>query len=473
MALPVPDDAFAEILGCLPPKSLAVARCVCKPWRELVDGRGLLLRRLLPRSVDGVLFNYVGHHRPHLLSRRRPSSSSSSVPASCGGGRVDGDLTASVPAGDRAWWAVVDHRDGLLLCDVYWGSRLFVCNPATRRWATLPQPPPEREPGGACAAGKYLAFDPAVSRHYEVLLIPALPEKAAEDAVDGDEGAAAYPSMEWPPSPYKVEVFSSETGRWVERVFVREEGGEAAATTTVEDMKSWEYTFARPRQGYSVFWKGALFSMSSDKYQIIRTPIIIRNNKFVRPYLGKSKMGVSFGFIDDYQLSVWILKESAGQIKWVLNYQHDLWAAINQIDSFDFGVHQINGPWVLEETIPKYRMIENKETLSDKEWDSDNDDFLDTEVDDFLIDTEVDDEGHNDFAYFRILGFHPYKEVIFLEETLRTFAYHLNSSKIQYLGYSCPKYCYGRYTIHESFVYTPGMIGELNGHYGAGQSSPQ
>lgn len=134
MALPVPDDAFAEILGRLPPKSLAVARCVCKPWRELVDGRGLLLRRLLPRSVDGVLFNYVGHHRPHLLSRRRPSSSSSSsVPASCGGGRVDGDLTASVPAGDRAWWAVVDHRDGLLLCDVYWGSRLFVCNPATRR----------------------------------------------------------------------------------------------------------------------------------------------------------------------------------------------------------------------------------------------------------------------------------------------------------------------------------------------------
>uniref|UniRef100_A0A0E0MHG2 F-box domain-containing protein n=1 Tax=Oryza punctata TaxID=4537 RepID=A0A0E0MHG2_ORYPU len=462
MALPVPDDTFAEILRRLTPKTLAVARCVCKPWRELVDGRELLLRLLLPRSVDGVLINYVNHRRPHLLSRPRSSSfSSTSLPASCVGRIVDGNLTA-VPAGDRAWWTVMDHCDGLILCDVYWGSRLFVCNPATRRWATLPSPRPEPEPGAY--AGKYLAFDPAVSPHYEVFLIPALPEKSLPsptDHVDVDDDDEAYLLMEWPPSPYKVDVFSSATGRWVERDFVREEG-EAVMTVMGVCFCTATSRVQRvlARSTVCAFWR---FSTSSDKYQVIKTPIIIPNNKFDKTYLGKSKMGVSFGFIDDYQLSVWILKESAGQIEWVLNYQHDLWVAANQIDSIVFHGHKINGPWVLEETIPKYIIIENK-SYKDPEWDSDNDDFLDT---------EVDDEEH-DFAHFRILGFHPYKKVIFLEETFRTFAYHLNSSKIQYLGYSCPKYCYKIYRkgIHESFVYTPGMIGELNGHY-AWQSSPQ
>ena len=155
------------------------------------------------------------------------------------------------------------------------------------------------------------------------------------------------------------------------------------------------------------------------------------------------------------------LKESAGQMEWILNYQHDLRAVASQVHSIFWG-DQINGPWILEED--NADMHVNTETLSDKdlECDSDNGDFLAT---------EVSDEGH-DYAHLDILGFHPYKEAIFLEETFRTVAYHLDRSKVQYLGYSRPKCYYQNYTngIYESFVYTPCMIGELHGDY-SGQSS--
>lgn len=154
-------------------------------------------------------------------------------------------------------------------------------------------------------------------------------------------------------------------------MFVRE--GETA--TTLEDMKPWNYVYAGPWQGCSALWQGALyvhsggacltrFSLSNDKYQMIRAPINILDNKFDKPYLGKSKMGVSFGFIHDWQLSIWILKESAGLMEWVLTYQHDLQAIANQLDSIDSHIDQINGPWIVEEDDTDIPL--NTETLSQR-----------------------------------------------------------------------------------------------------------
>ena len=85
------------------------------------------------------------------------------------------------------------------------------------------------------------------------------------------------------------------------------------------------------------------------------------------------------------------------------------------------------------------------------EWnsDDDNDDGVDTK--------DVVDEC-NRGIYF--LGFHPFREIIFLERNLsRGLAYNLNTSKIQDLGNLCPKY-YGdiagpRGLIEASFPYTP------------------
>jgi hypothetical protein len=78
----------------------------------------------------------------------------------------------------------------------------------------------------------------------------------------------------------------------------------------------------------------------------------------------------------------------------------------------------------------------------------------------------------------RILGFHPYKEVIFLSEALekrrhlssvsveKGLAYHVSTSKVEDLGNICPKdyldfKYYGKQKIKYSFIYTPCWFGEF------------
>jgi hypothetical protein len=54
----LPDDLIAEVLCRLPPRSLAVSRCVCRAWRDLVDSRRLLRADRLPLSVGGIFMSY-------------------------------------------------------------------------------------------------------------------------------------------------------------------------------------------------------------------------------------------------------------------------------------------------------------------------------------------------------------------------------------------------------------------------------
>lgn len=69
------------------------------------------------------------------------------------------------------------HCNGLFLvrpsyiCSVL---NVYVCNPATLRYARLPLPRPPPVPGtcGTGIEGVFLAFDPAVSRHHEVFYFP-------------------------------------------------------------------------------------------------------------------------------------------------------------------------------------------------------------------------------------------------------------------------------------------------------------
>ena len=84
------------------------------------------------------------------------------------------------------------------------------------------------------------------------------------------------------------------------------------------------------------------------------------------------------------------------------------------------------------------------------EWDSDNDNVLSNE----------DRAERHHCVMIRILGFHPFKEVIFLCQSLnRGLAYHWNSSKVQDLGNMDPteyKYFADIWPdIDFSFPYTP------------------
>lgn len=460
----LPDDVLADVLRRLAPRSLAASRCVCKAWRAIVDTRRLLLPDLLPHSVRGIFFMYHDLQYPVFLSR--PST----------GPEISGKLDF-LPDPDPDWCSfadVLDHCNGLLLCQNPHG--FHVANPATRRWARLPPLPLV---GDLMSDVAHLVFDPTESPHYEVLLVPDNPGRekrrrsiersmffrssAADDTKE--EECEDDRLMEWPASTCVMCVFSSRTGRWEERAFARE--GEAAGM--VADIRWQDYSFFE--RGDSVYWRGVFYvqriggdfvmriSLSNDKYQVIKMPTDIewKNNK---PYLGRSEKGVCCALGHGaYNLQVWILDESCGQIKWVLMHQIDLEPTVLRV--LNYGP-QTEGPWILQDVNKALVDSDNDEDDNNKalveekfEWDSDNDNVLDTEY-------EV--EGYRT-GYITFLGFHPYKDVVFLNVSLeRVLAYHLNSSMVQDLGIS-PKYYGGiaRNTAHivSSFPYTPCWMAEF------------
>jgi hypothetical protein len=107
-------------------------------------------------------------------------------------------------------------------------------------------------------AGMYLAFDPAVSSHYEVLAIPAVPEKPAK-RTKGRKSSNERRLMEseWPPTPWTLNIFSSRSGQWEERHFVRE--GEPAGTVRDMLVDPAEPSGMGPQQRYAVYYQGALY----------------------------------------------------------------------------------------------------------------------------------------------------------------------------------------------------------------------
>uniref|UniRef100_A0A0D9VX78 F-box domain-containing protein n=1 Tax=Leersia perrieri TaxID=77586 RepID=A0A0D9VX78_9ORYZ len=130
--LPLPDDTVAEVLRRLPSRDLAVSRCVCTAWRDIVDGH----RILLPRAPHDEL-TYLQNKNYDPIIR--------------------------------------DHCNGLLL--LYNG----VVNPATCQWAPLPQRPSPfvgKGNNNYFCYENYLAFDPAMSPHYQVFSVPRILHKS-------------------------------------------------------------------------------------------------------------------------------------------------------------------------------------------------------------------------------------------------------------------------------------------------------
>ncbi len=197
---------------------------------------------------------------------------------------------------------------------------------------------------------------------------------------------------------------------------------------------------------------------------MIKTPENhIKSTREAVPYLGRSPNGLCFGISDrDAQLWIWILRESHGKMEWILKYHDDLKPFAKQLSSY-YGYRRklfCGQPWIIEEA--NNREHQNTENKPDPkvnfEWDSDNDEFISI---DGAVEGAIDDEYC--YTFFDMIGFHPYKEVIFLGDILTVFAYHLDTSKLQYLGHTRPEdYCQ-MYTngIYGSFVYTPYVSGHF------------
>uniref|UniRef100_A0A0D9VX08 F-box domain-containing protein n=1 Tax=Leersia perrieri TaxID=77586 RepID=A0A0D9VX08_9ORYZ len=447
----LPEDALAEILRRLPPRSLAASRCVCKDWRSTVDSRRLLRTDLLPLPLAGLFINYNDLRFPDFFSRSRPSPSSSTTAA------ISGKLDF-LPL--DIFCEIASHCNGLLLllCDI-------VVNPATRRWARLPPLPRQFK----LFDKKVIVFDPTVSLHYEVFRIPF-----PQIYLDMTEYDTVSKDSEWPPSLLVTRVFSSATGRWEERSFARQ--GDAAGTVS-DALRPWVSI-----QGGYVYWQGALYvnsyylmriSMSDGKYQVIKHPMIYSGKDCFKPnfYIGKSEKGVYLISLGEtgYFLSIWVLNESSGHFEWLLKHQNNLQPLLLRSNCGK----QVHGPWILRDiNYHLYRQKfpgewnlydwhydpsnfdspnDNAETLVENnfEWDSDDDNVVDTQG---CFERCISDG-------LGFLGFHPYKEVIFLNcARMKGLAYHLNSTKLEHLGNLQPK-DYSYFTVYGfiecSFPYTP------------------
>ncbi|KAG0530857.1 hypothetical protein BDA96_05G223300 [Sorghum bicolor] len=432
-AAALPDDLLAGVLGRLPARSLAASRGTCKAWRDLIDERQLLVRfrRLLPHSVRGLFINYQDYRRPHFLSRPTPTSSPEA--AADGGHR---QIDARGPL-QLSWYEVADHCNGLVLFTEGHGEVLHVCNPITR-WSARPPPCPAGTYDLYYSAGNYgrrtfLVFDPLVSpEYYKVVLTPAEPGREQMEK-DG-----ACRRTEWPPSAWASwHEFSSATGRWEEKVLLRE--GEAAAGTAGDLLlykHRWGFHVDPPCR-YAAYWKGALYVH----------------------WHGRSEKGVYMAAITQECLPilrVWTLSESSGgHMEWVPKHQSNLkinahfWCVEN--NNFDELKY-----WNLD-LDPEYSMFgldngrKNQDVSLEQNvsWNSDDDNIVD-----------ISDDKHEIHPYVNFLGFHPYKEVIFLSrDSYAAVAFHLNSPKIQYLGTVHLAGTYNR-GIRESFVYTPCLIGD-------------
>ncbi|CAD6232661.1 unnamed protein product [Miscanthus lutarioriparius] len=182
----------------------------------------------------------------------------------------------------------------------------------------------------------------------------------------------ATEELEWPLSPCILHVFSSRTKKWEERSFVRE--GEAAGT--VADMRL-DGSYSNHYHN-SVYWRGALYvhcqsnfvmrlSLLDGKYQMewfLKTSICLRYRKTDRPKPWTLQDIKCIGSRDEYQ---------DGNDKVIME------------ENFEFG-------------------CDYKNVVETKEWDSDDDNVIHTEG-----------WGNRDIGGYIItlLGFYPYREVVF------------------------------------------------------------
>ncbi|XBI23882.1 hypothetical protein VPH35_049047 [Triticum aestivum] len=450
LAARLPEDVLADVLRrVVAPRWLAISRCVCKAWRAIIDGDGLLCTEL---PFNGIFIAFTELPLPEFFPRP-PSPVQPAV-----SGKLDFLPTAITDDSDE--FIVQDHCNGLLLLSTYKINPVrratYVVNPATRTWDPLPSYPPIRGiVRGICFHNYHLAFDPKVSSSYQVLGIPWLFSGKRDNESEYDPLEEEELS-EWPPSPYILPVFSSKTRCWEMRPFSRH--GDAAGT--VAEM--------RAHFGYhklhSVYWRGSLYvhcqsnlvmriSMSEDKYTVIKPPMGVQ----MCPYLGRSEKGVYLAALVERSIRVFILNIFSDRADWTLKHDYDL----NPLRAFR---QQVHGPWILEDInfhfFPPEKINEKLVIQENSEWDSDNEDFAD--IGDAV---EACPAGYIDIE---ILGFHPYKEILFLsrsetcKQNAMAFAYHLNSFKIEILGSIYPtdydSFDSGLANVSreiESFPYTP------------------
>jgi hypothetical protein len=196
--------------------------------------------------------------------------------------------------------------------------------------------------------------------------------------------------------------------------------------------------------------------MSNAKYRTIRKPSEAECDHHVRRIrMGISEKGVYCAFQYDWQgLGIFLLNESpGGQLGWELKQLVDLRSFGRKFFRARLGKEEHEGPWILQNINCYYKNLygnNEHEEVAEGNFESDSED-------------DIAEKPHFESHTF-FLGFHPYKEFVFLNVAFRrAVAYHWNTSEFQDLGNICPTDYLefaGHYAqVEASFIYTPCWIG--------------
>ncbi|XBJ12372.1 hypothetical protein VPH35_016904 [Triticum aestivum] len=282
----LPEDLLLEVLARVPYTSLCRFKCVSKAWLALCSDPGL--RKRSPQALSGF-FCYARSDWNNELRFRNLS------------GRGRPLVDPGLPFLRGAWDGgvqTVDCCGGLLLCECWKRSsatssgadtEFVVCNPATEEWTVLPANEELLQERNIIRLG----FDPAAPSRFAVFVL-----------VRGD-------------GVTRVEIFSSETGRWTSK---ESEWGDL---TSVVDHDG----------SVSLFFGGTLHLTTHDSSVItvdaegstwreIRMPLTVADTSDYG-YIGQSQ-GRLYATHMDYtngnrQLSVWVLEDYASG-QWTLKH---------------------------------------------------------------------------------------------------------------------------------------------------------
>ncbi|XP_047053327.1 uncharacterized protein LOC124659501 [Lolium rigidum] len=443
-----PSDVLVDIFGRLPRRALARSCCVCRTWRALISAHNLnppLLPLPLPpyfprRPLGGIFFCKTGYASKTCFfappgSRRLFFPYEEEVDQSCNG-------------------LLLLYRDGTC-----------VLNPATGRCSRLPSLPPQTR-----IVAESLAFDPAVSLHYDVFLLEELAARPNQGEV---------PQQLKKPQVVRSFVYSSSTERWENREFVP---GRCAPGHLYDAVATPGNTYS-PTVWSSVYWRGSIYMHcrndtlmvlrpSCGTYDMVQLPGKPGNPSDMislpwKSVLASYERGIHYvERIDKLQLRVWTLNESTyGQLWWTLAYDVGLNSHCHMIKTLMVPGMVRGGPW----GIVGNRGGPTKLTKDDDYYDHSDVDDADYEEEDgdgcgyswnsFYSDEDEDGDGDADSwdedkdnfididegaellgppswrDYCEIVGFHPHKNALILIIHSAVVVYHLDTSRMQYLGH--------------------------------------
>jgi hypothetical protein len=374
---------------------------------------------------------------------------------------------------------VQDLCNGLVLClqELWYGPTTagFVCNPMTERWARLPDPPTGWPRGHD---GLFLAFDPAVSPHYEAFLLPVPPPPQRDDG-----WTRAPPTLgmyvpqwffeKWEEPAVKAGkllpllVFSSETGRWRRQLFAPGRCFPPCLYDRVTQRRGQDQEKAgawAPTWRSAVYSRGALYARCRKRvllvlwcaegtYDMVQVPSpdagaadhILSRLPACSIFRSAGDDGtlLRYARVDACRVKAWALRESGdgeGQLAWTMTHDADLAAHARMLPLLHDAPSNLLAAnatlWSGAGGVGKcaYFPDEDREDVEDgaalRRWNWDEASLLDMEVGENEVLGDGDAAGAP--SPFAILGCHPSQDVVYLASgALHVVAYHLGSGKVQ------------------------------------------